>query len=96
MKNESIWLVVTIGCIAAVIVFGTMKHFTITDDTFDTTRGQSTPQGIAETNAVAMRRLDNERLMIERWNGILPETLIISGGEVDNGILLNTLQRTNK
>ena len=59
-------------------------------------QAQRIQREVVDEKVLALRRLENERLMLERWNGIMPETVVINGTDSNNGILLNMLQKQGK
>jgi len=59
-------------------------------------QAQRIQREVVDEKVLALRRLENERLMLERWNGTLPETVVINGSDSSNGILLNMLQKGKK
>jgi len=59
-------------------------------------QAQRIQREVVDEKVLALRRLENERMMLERWNGTLPETVVINGSDSSNGILLNMLQKGKK
>lgn len=59
-------------------------------------QAQRIQREVVDEKVLALRRLENERLMLERWNGTMPETVVINGTDSNNGILLNMLQKQGK
>lgn len=59
-------------------------------------QAQRIQREVVDEKVLALRRLENERLMLERWNGTMPETVVINGKDSNNGILLNMLQKQGK
>ena len=55
-------------------------------------KAQAIQREVVDEKVLQLRRLENERLMLERWDGKMPETVVIGQGG-DHGILLNMLQK---
>ena len=55
-------------------------------------KAQVIQREVVDEKVLQLRRLENERLMLERWDGKMPETVVIGQGG-DHGILLNMLQK---